>query len=252
MPVPAGPRRAAPPRKKSSKNAPTAALPEPPAEEGKGVIVQSPPIADEPPTGADSVAHGAPLTTRDSQEIDEAAEIVEVTNGDHSTTTVSARRLSTSIEALQESGRQEVELVVGAGGHVEEAADNPQVSSERPREVVEAEEEGEDARRHRVAAKLAQMGAFNPFAGPPPIPQPKRPSIDELAPPRSEEPLDVEDEVNVDTEEYGETSPPPPAVPARRSTVQSIEHDAAEAHLETYQAGGKLDEDAQVHRDGES
>ena len=67
----------------------------------------------------------------------------------------------------------------------------------------------------------------------------------------SEEPPDVEDEVNVDTER-DENILPLLAGPGRRTTVPSIDHHAAEAHLETDQAGGKLDEDAQVHPDGES
>ena len=74
-------------------------------------------------------------------------------------------------------------------------------------------------------------------------------SIDE--PILSEEPLDVKDKVNVDTKR-DENILPLPADPARRTTVSSIGRHAAEAHLETDQVGGKLNEYAQVHTDGES
>ena len=73
--------------------------------------------------------------------------------------------------------------------------------------------------------------------------------IDEPIP--SEEPPDVEDEVNVDTER-DENILPLPAGPGRRTTVPSIERHAAEPHLETDKVGGKLNEYTQVHPDGES
>ncbi|KAG1723026.1 uncharacterized protein EDB91DRAFT_1173775, partial [Suillus paluster] len=82
----------------------------------------------------------------------------------------------------------------------------------------EQDEEEEEARRKRVAAKLSQMGAFNPLAGSPPVPRresipsptARRDSVP-ISPVPVEEPLDVEDEVNVDLEEVGESIPSPPA-----------------------------------------
>ena len=261
MPVPAGPRRAAPPRKKSSKNAPATALPEPPIEEAEGVAVQSPPITDEP---ADRAVHDESLATRDSQkETGEVAEAIEATYDQHLDITADAEQRQTPPPAstetfhehVEEAEKQEAEeeLVERAGSHAEEksmhtAADDQEVSSEQPPDTVEVEEEEEEeeeARRQRVAAKLAQMGAFNPLAGPPPIPQ--RGSFDEPALAPSEGPFDVEDEVNVDTEEHGETIPSPPAVPARHDAVQSFEHDAEP----TDQDNAKVDR-VTAHRDGES
>ena len=251
MPVPAGPRRAAPPRKKP---APPTALPEPPVEEAVGATVQSP--DGQPPATADYVVHDALLPTRDSQEIAERAEIGKATHDEQLNTTVNdndEQQPPASIEAfhepVEEPEKQEAEeeLVEGAGSHVEEEFIHTVADSQH--EIVDVEEEDEEARRHRVAAKLAQMGAINPLAGPPLISQ--RPSSDEPAPARYEEPLDVEDEVNVDTEEHGETIPPPPTI---RPRPRAAEHDPAESHLETDQDDGKLDEDEQVpaHRDGES
>lgn len=268
MPVPAGPRRAIPPRKKAPKNPPPTALPEPPVQEAEGVAVQSPPVIDEPSAITDHAVHDATLTTEDSQkESGEVAESVEATYDEHLNITADVEQSPTPYpastpaihEPVEEPEKQEAEeeLVEGADSHVEEesmhtAADDQEVPFEQPPEAVEEDEEDEEARRQRVAARLAQMGAFNPLAGPPPIP--RRPSFDEPALAPSEAPLDVEDEVNVDTEEHGETIPPPPAVPERHDSVQWIKDYAAEPHVETDQDDAKVDEDDQVpaHRDGES
>jgi hypothetical protein len=104
-------------------------------------------------------------------------------------------------------------------------ADEPKPEPEQ--ESWEEEDEEEEERRKRVAAKLLQMGAINPLAGPPPVP--RRESIssptarhDSVLPPvPTEESLDVEDEVNVDLEEVGESVPSPP--PARISPQAHIE-----------------------------
>lgn len=260
MPVPAGPRRAAPPRKKTSKNAPSSALPEPPVEEAESVAVRSPPITDEPPAIADHAVHETSLHAGDSQEIG-VAEAVEATYGEHLNITVDVEQRPTPLSAPTEVFHEHVEeakeeLVEDAGSYVEEesmhTAGDQEVHSEQPLEVVEVEEEDEEACRQHVAVKLAQIGAFNPLAGPPPIPQ--RLPFDEPALAPSEELLDVEDEVNVHTEEYGETIPPPPAIQARHASVQSIKHDAIEPHIGSNQDDTKVGEDDQVpaHRDGES
>ncbi|KAG6376877.1 hypothetical protein JVT61DRAFT_903 [Boletus reticuloceps] len=240
MPVPAGPRRAAPPRKKSSKNAPTTALPEPPAGEAEGVTVHSSSIINEPPASADHA-----IQEGDSQEI---AEVAEADESQQCTTSPPAPREAFH-EPVEEPKEQEAEeeLLEGAGSHVEEesmhtATGEQEVPSERPPTVEEEEEE--EARRQRVAAKLAQMGAFNPLAGPPRIPS--RRSFDEPAIAPSEAPLDVEDEVNVDTEEHEVTIPPPLAVPPRHDAVHIIKHDATEPHV-----GIGEDDRVTPHRDGE-
>ncbi|KAF8547172.1 hypothetical protein OG21DRAFT_958221 [Imleria badia] len=260
MPVPAGPRRAGPPRKKASRNAPATALPEPPVEEEDGMIIHAPHITNELPASADRTIHDA----RDSQkEIDQVTEVVGATHDEHLNITAEAeQRTPAPVEAfrkpVEEPEKQEAEeeLVEGTASHVEEhsmhtAADDQEAPFEQPPEVFEADEEEEETRRQRVAAKLAQMGAFNPLVAPPIT---SHQSFDEPAFVPSEAPLDVEDEVNVDTEEYGVTIPPPPAVPPRQHTVQTIEHDAAEPHVAADQDDVKVDEDDRVpaHRDGES
>ena len=255
--VPAEPRRSGQPCKSASTSAPNSTLFGPLIEEADTITELSSPVVDEPPMSADHVVHDAPLIAGDLHEIDEVAEVIEATNEDHSTAAANTEQPPTSVEPLHESveepGKQEVELVDSASGHAEEATDDPQVFPEQPRGVVEAGEDKE-ARRHRVVAEFVQIGAFNPLAGPPLVSQPRRPFISELTPILSEEPLDIEDEANVDTERDEENPLPPPGSPARHATVPSIEHDTAEAHLETDPAGGKLgdSEHAQVHRDGES
>ncbi|KAG8214378.1 hypothetical protein J3R82DRAFT_9370 [Butyriboletus roseoflavus] len=145
MPVPAGPRRAAPPRKKS-KNAPTTALPEPPVDEAEGVSVQSPPITYELPVIVDHAVHDASLTTEDSQKgIDEVAEPVEATYDEHLSITadVEQRPMPPSVptvathEPVEEPEKQEAEEepVESADSHVEEesmhTADDQEVPFEQ-------------------------------------------------------------------------------------------------------------------------
>lgn len=263
MPVPVGPRRAAPPRKKAASSAPAIALPEPPVEEAESVTIPSPPIIDDqPPASVDRIVHDLPLTTRGSQVIAEVAEVALTASDKDLHTTADAEQLTVqpaSTDAFHEPAKEpqkqeaEEELIEGADSHVEEGIahtipDDQQVSSENPPEV---DEEDEEARRHHVAAKLAQMGAINPLTGPHSIPQ--RPSFDEPAPAQHQEPLDVEDEVNVDTEEHEETIPSPSIIPSRPLVADSIKLGAVKPHLEPDQDDGKLDEDRQVstHRDGE-
>jgi myosin tail region-interacting protein MTI1 len=265
MPVPAGPRRAAPPRKKSPKNAPAGPLPEPPAEESEVAAVQSASVIDAPHTG---IVDDAPLAVEVSQkETSEVAEAIETTHDERVNITTDPERSAPGSEAfdepVEEHSHQEgvKELVECAVVHAEEesthtGAEDQAVHAEKPSGAVEPEAEEDDAdeeaRRQRVAARLAQMGAFNPLTGPAPIPQ--RSSFDEqsvVTP--SKEPLDVEDEVNVDTEEHRETIPPPPASPARQGTVPPIEHDAAEPDVGIDQDDAKVDEDDQAPaHDGES
>lgn len=252
MPVPIGPRRPAPPRKKVSKNAPTTALPEPPVEET--VTVQSPPITDEPSASADRVACDA---TGDSQkETGGVAEGVEAIYDQHLDITAGAEQRSTPPpvstetfhEPVEEPEKQEAEEEL-VGSHVEAkstctAADDQGKSSEQPPMAVE-EEEAEKARRQRIAAAIAHLGVYNP----PPISSRQSPGEPELPP--SELPLDVEDEVNVDTEEFGET---PPTFPARRGAIQFIKYDAAEPHVEADPDSTKVDsgDRGPALRDGES
>lgn len=264
MPVPAGPRRAAPPRKKPSKNAPAGPLPEPPAEEAEVAAVQLASVIVEPHTG---IVDDAPLAVEVSQkETSEVAGTIETTHDEHVNITTDPEHTVPGSEAfyepVEEPSHQEgvEELVECAVVHAGEesthtGAEDQAVQAEQPSGAVEPEAEedaDEEVRRQRVAARLAQMGAFNPLTGPPPIPQ--RSSFDEqaVATP-SKEPLDVEDEVNVDTEEHRETISPPPASPARQGTVPPIEHDAAGPDVGIDQDDAKVDEDDQAPaHDGES
>ncbi|KIJ07836.1 hypothetical protein PAXINDRAFT_173234 [Paxillus involutus ATCC 200175] len=255
MPVPAAPRRAAPPRKKAYKSSPAALLPPAPTEGAEGEASQPPPsITDEPPAPITESLSVTPadelLATSDVQkEIGEVNKSVEASYDEHLNIKQDVEQLphvptKESHESDEEPEQQEAEEepVEPQEADADEepvhtAADDEHAPVTGAPEVEEEEEE--EARRKRVAAKLAQMGAFNPMAGPPPIPRLK--SLDEK--PETEESLEVENEVDVDTEEVGKTPPPPSAVPARKHTAESIKHEDAELHVETQEDNSGVDED---------
>ncbi|KAH7885492.1 hypothetical protein F5I97DRAFT_1400553 [Phlebopus sp. FC_14] len=264
MPVPAGPRRAAPPRKKAYKSAPAAPLPEPPNSEAEPET--APAITDkEPVTDVEQLTVSPPaeffISGDVQKEVGVVGKSVEETYDEHlnikqeiaeRTGVVATEHPLEPVADTHEDIEVEEEHVGVAEPEAEEestaVADDEQAIVPKAPEV-EVEDEDEDARRKRVAAKLAQMGAFNPFAGPPPIP--RRESIGES---KVNEGLDVEDEVNVDVEEVGETVPSPPVLSPKEVTVGSVKH-VDDPHVET-KAGEEADGDEQVSapvdRDGES
>ncbi|KAG2146837.1 hypothetical protein DEU56DRAFT_786765 [Suillus clintonianus] len=238
MPVPAGPRRAAPPRKKAYKSPPASQLPDVPVPDAAPEVTEE--ALDAEPTEEPTAQ---PMT---EPEPEARPSIVTVTSQEHVESpeqdpVPSSEQILVIGDVQREIGEVGVSVEldtseVGPADKLEEEDDHvyhgepepeqdeqeqeQEVQEQEEHEVHEQEEEDEaeeEARRQRVAAKLSQMGAFNPLAGPPPVP--RRDSIpsptarhDSPAPPVPiEEPLDVEDEVNVDLEEVGESIPSPPA-----------------------------------------
>ncbi|KIJ64568.1 hypothetical protein HYDPIDRAFT_132558 [Hydnomerulius pinastri MD-312] len=268
MPVPVGPRRAAPPRKKAYKSAPTASVSEPPSEEPQTESPPLPNITDKALVlSAEQLSLSPPaesLTAGDAQpEVGEVNKSADASYDEHldikhedkepePETTVSTQKEHETIdetkdlEADEESGEAASRDVEEESMHT--AADDENAPANEAPEVEE--EEDEEARRKRVAAKLAQMGAFNPFAGPP---VPRRDSADDDEPKAEEEEEPIaEDVTNVDAEEVAESHPSLPV--ARKDTAESIKHVEAETHVETQEDNSKVDEgeEAPANRDGES
>ncbi|KAG1732308.1 hypothetical protein EDB19DRAFT_1292055 [Suillus lakei] len=258
MPVPAGPRRAAPPRKKAYKSPPASQLPEAPVPDVVPGVSEEAPDAEsteepaaEPEPEPEAEARPS-IVSVTSQEQVESPEQVPVPSAEQILIIGDVQKEIGEVGVSVELDTAEVDPVdkldeedahVDADepeleqqdqeeeGHELEEQEQEQEHKEREREEEEDEAE-EEARRQRVAAKLAQMGAFNPFAGPPPVPRrdsipsptARRDSIP--APPVPiEKPLDVEDEVNVDLEEVGEPTPSPPAahIPPQSHVEEELE-----------------------------
>jgi len=243
MPVPAGPRRAAPPRKKAYKSPSASQLSEVPApaavpeatEEAEEAAHTAEPAAESTPDAAlESVAPPS-LTKVTSHETVESPEQVLVHSSDEMAVIGDVQK------EIGEVGKS-AELDAAEAGPVEEReeeeryddTDEPQPEP-KPKQEDQEEEEEEEERRRRVAAKLSQMGAVNPLAGPPPVPRrestpsPTARQDSVSAPVRTQEPLDVEDEVNVDLEEVGESVPPPPPAHFSARALNEEPEEAKEA-----------------------
>lgn len=236
MPVPAGPRRAAPPRKKAYKSPSASLLSEVPTptavpeatEEAPGATpTGEPAVESTPELESESVAPPA-LTKVTSHETVESPEQDTVPS-------------SSDVLIIGDVQKEIGEVGKSVEIHAAEVitVNEPQSVPVQEDREEEEEEEDEEERRRRVTAKLSQMGAVNPLAGPPPVP--RRESIpsptarrDSGTAPVPTEELDVEDEVNVDPEEVGESTPPP--APARNSPQAHVE-EAREADESASHAG---------------
>ncbi|KAJ4000282.1 hypothetical protein F5050DRAFT_596855 [Lentinula boryana] len=159
MPVPAAPRRAAPPRRKAGKS-PAPQLPTEPEQEtsnidpsidstGKETEVHSPSVTD--PKALGTVVSIGPLVDDaplESQEAEEPSMIVAVEE----------TPIPTTKTELEEP--EVIETVSAASGSLTEEPE-PITTTH-----VETEED-EASRRQRVAERLAKSGGVNPFALPP-------------------------------------------------------------------------------------
>ena len=200
MPVPAMPRRAAPPRKKAAKSPSPTSAPS----------ISDSAILDNPPDKSPETS----ITVSDSQhEIDRAPEIGHVDkDADSVLESVEASGSPTVVEfsgvhtdAVAAAGDKQPEVYMGPSSE----AEKQECTSEEPSTVTEkdepppignvktsvtptsendaanevplnnesaiaeqTEEEEEAARKKRVAEKLAKMGGFNPFAPRPPVVSP--------------------------------------------------------------------------------
>ncbi|KAG1860170.1 hypothetical protein DFJ58DRAFT_279798 [Suillus subalutaceus] len=218
MPVPAGPRRAAPPRKKAYKSPPVSQPPEVPVLDVAPEISRDAPDAEPTEEPAEPTTEPEPelepearpsVVTMTSQEVVESPEQVQVPSADRILVIGDVQReigevgVSVELDTAEVDPADKLEYednFVDADEPVPEQQDQEQEEQEyEEREQEEEEDEaGEEARRQRVAAKLAQMGAFNPLAGLLPVPHhdsipsptARRDSIT-AQPVSVEEPLDV-------------------------------------------------------------
>ncbi|KAI6139351.1 hypothetical protein BKA82DRAFT_4224452 [Pisolithus tinctorius] len=306
MPVPAGPRRAAPPRRKTYKSAPSTQLPEVPVPvSGSDLSVSEPTATASPPPLAEASNMessqqlvvtppvGALVAGEAHHEVgrvNQPADVFDDTllSGEDGTGTVLVEPLETIVNEpegdVDEEGYTQELQVRGQGSFVGSSSNmtaddehgyvpsdqkpsshvHVEIEPEQEKELEveqgqDEDEEDDETRRKRVAARLAQMGAFNPLTGPPPIP--RRTSIEE---PHSEgNQFDVEEEVNVDTEEVGEYVPSPPtaaAPPAAHQVEEEFKHSHVtaeveernvEADIEKIEGEGEAVNAVHVERDGE-
>jgi hypothetical protein len=246
MPVPAGPRRAAPPRKKVYKSPPASQLSDVPAPDAAPEVSEVTPDTEpteepaaepitEPELELEPEARPSVVTVT-SQEIVESPEQVPVPSAERiliigdvqreiGEVGVSVELDTTEVDPADklkdEDDRIDTDVPVPEQQDQYEEAQEQEEQEHEEREQKEEDDEAEaEARRQRVAAKLAQMGAFNPLAGPPPVPhhdsKPSTPaSHDSITQPVSvEEPLDV-----------GDAPPSPPAayVPSHSHVEEGLE-----------------------------
>ncbi|TCD68515.1 hypothetical protein EIP91_010571 [Steccherinum ochraceum] len=237
MPVPAGPRRAGPPRKKAAAKSPS---PHPVVD---SEITQSP--AATPLLGDDVQAQEAVEAVQESKDTEEeGSREPEIVGSQH------AEELATSAEKVSDatedepSHEDEPDQPVEEDTPVthEEPAEKPEpevpappeVSSEpvteeeqvtaEPEHVEEPtteepqaeEEEDEAARRKRIAERLAKSGGYNPFSGLPPVRQPSQRSVSSAEPDETEE-----------SAAAAPVSPPP----ARRQSTRQSSTDSARQHV---------------------
>ncbi|KAG0700619.1 hypothetical protein DFH29DRAFT_1080573 [Suillus ampliporus] len=260
MPVPAGPRRAAPPRKKAYKSPPTSQLPEVPVPAAVPEITEEAP--DTAPTeepAVESTTEPEPEPEVASREPVESPEQVPVPSSEQILVIGDVQK---EIGEVGMSAELDTTEVVPADKFEEDDnidADEPEPTftqedqkEEEQEQTEQEEEEVEEARRTRVAAKLSQMGAFNPLAGPPPVPRKesipspiaRRDSVP-IPPVPIEEPLDVEDEVNVDLEEVGESITSPPAAHIPSLSHVEAEPEKAEEAREVASGAAEFDDEPQ-------
>lgn len=239
MPVPAGPRRAAPPRKKVYKSPPASQLSEVPVHDAAPEVSEEAPDAEpttEPELELEPEARPSGVTVT-SQELVESPEQVPVPSAEQILVIGDVQKEIGEVGVSVELDTAEVDPAdklededdrIDADVPVPEQQDQDEEGQEQEEqeheerkqkeEEVDAEEE---ARRHRVALKLAHMSAFNPLARPPPVsrhdsipsPTARRDSITaQLVP--VEEPLDV-----------GEATPSPPAahIPSHSHVEEELE-----------------------------
>lgn len=109
----------------------------------------------------------------------------------------------------------------------EEAATHE--GDEKPAEPApEAEDDDEEARRKRIAERVAKMGGFNPFSGPPPVRRPSGQSSTEVTSPVEKESSDSvpPPERRASLRKESSDSYPPPE---RRSSIRKESSDASAA-----------------------
>lgn len=250
MPVPAVPRRAAPPRRKTPKSPSPSPAPAP-AHVTDAEISESPVIGTPQETSDDKskelqeIVHKSkeveePLSTHQADIAIAKAKALDADEGAREPDAKEASEevaeeftaqaaLAESIEVDEEPKEHSVEhpgVEVPEAGPEEEHKQEETTEAEvvPPAEEVSAEpeeEEDEDARRQRIAERLRQQGGFNPFAAPPPI---RRPSVED------EEDHETKPEGDEPVNQEGSAEPGPapvsPSPPLRRQSTRRESSDS--------------------------
>ncbi|KAI0314152.1 hypothetical protein OF83DRAFT_470144 [Amylostereum chailletii] len=198
MPIPAAPKRAGPPRRKTATKSPSPALP---SEEP----VSTPPAPAPEPVLSEDAIHKSPEpvdTTESSVSEAQLAKEEGAMSGDtekeiggviqsadevkeDAPEPIKERPLSSSSDLRPESpvtspdikpAEPIIESAVPSvtrlpdpepATHIDEP-EEAAVEREEPAPVIQEEEEDEETRRKRIAERVAKMGGFNPFTAPPP------------------------------------------------------------------------------------
>jgi len=168
MPVPSVPRRAAPPRKKATK---TPSLT--PEEESSTRTLSDPSALSAPdPVKADHSSPADALQAPGDKNGGITAPIIAA-HEEHASPIPLAHEptLSEVVPSSLPSAETLPEDILSIGSRdtsqKETLGEDAALSSSVHQHGEDAEEEGEEARRRRVAERLAKMGAFNPFSLPP-------------------------------------------------------------------------------------
>lgn len=254
MPVPAGPRRAAPPRKKAYKSPPVSQPPEVPVLDAAPEVSQD--ALDAEPTEEPAAERTTqpepelepetrpPVVSVTSQDVVESPEQVTVPSAEQ-ILVIGEVGVSVELDTAEvdpadkledEDNRVDADEPVSEQQDQEEEQQEEEQQEQEEQEYEECEqkeeeeEEEEEARRQRVAAKLAEMGAFNPLAGPPPVPH-----HDSIPSPPTRHGSSPAQLVSVDrTSDIGKTIPSPPAghVPAQFHTEEELEQAEEEREID--------------------
>ncbi|TFK34773.1 hypothetical protein BDQ12DRAFT_338071 [Crucibulum laeve] len=187
MPVPAVPRRTAPPRRKAKSPAPPTTAEEEVNEESVAATEVPPPTAESKETGIEDAE--APVKSEELEVVvPEAAPAVEAAPisleepKDEVEEEVASPEPTKHKSEVQD--KESTEVIAASTEPVKEAELVAAVEQTVAEVAEETEEEGDEVRRKRVAEKLAKMGGINPFAAPRP-PQRKPSTSSEDSPPTS-------------------------------------------------------------------
>ncbi|KZT19984.1 hypothetical protein NEOLEDRAFT_1141294 [Neolentinus lepideus HHB14362 ss-1] len=240
MPVPTGPKRAAPPRRKAAKSPSPAAqqildepikecpsdtpvleTPAPEVEAKSEVPAELQKAVEEIPVEASVPEPGAVSTHEDYAPNEDLsalgalhadAEIEDLPKQVEEAEEAAAEKHIEDLHVKQSSADTEVPV---ADEPVETHAE-PEAEAAVPEQEEQQEaEEDEDVRRKRVAERLAKMGGINPLAAPPPL----SPSADRQEPVRKQS--------------LGVTTPSSPALEQRDSTKSNVAHTSSPVERRT-------------------
>ena len=216
MPVPAVPRRVAPPRRKVPKEP----SPVPPtANVIDSEITQSP--AGTPDLGSNAGSHEFAEAVKKSKEIE-----ADPFKGEHPANdqlTPREEEVDLPIQPPRASEHEPTEVAPPPPAPVaaEEVPESPSIDQKENDPIEEVAEiaqqpneddEDEATRRQRIAERVAKMGGFSPFGGPPP-PE-RKPSLSSSQHDREDDVASRRDSVEVSQ------SPPLPSPTARRSSIR--------------------------------